>query len=233
LACAARRPFCWAAACLLALAGCSDRSPDGTVYEVEKPPAEPAAVKAPAARPELPEGHPPLEAAAGLPEGHPPMDAAAAAGTDMSAATLPEELVGKGDLPAWELPEGWSETEPGPMRRATLAVGADGLEVAVTSFPGTVGGLPANVNRWRRQLGLPPASREAVEASVTEMEVGGLSFYLVDLNAPAEEGGGQRMLSAFTLHEGASWFFKMTGTAGEVEAAREDFLALVRSVRFP
>jgi cysteinyl-tRNA synthetase len=39
-------------------------------------------------------------------------------------------------------------------------------EVAVTVFPGTVGGLTANVNRWRGQIGLPPASEADIQAQI-------------------------------------------------------------------
>ena len=50
-------------------------------------------------------------------------------------------------------------------RYATLAItGADGAkgELAVTHFPGDVGGDLANVNRWRQQIGLEPIDEAAL-----------------------------------------------------------------------
>src|ERR1051326_4282743 len=57
---------------------------------------------------------------------------------------------------AWDPPEGWrTVTVDQPMRIATFRAGpGDGVEVSVTAFPGDVGGLLANVNRWRGQVGL-------------------------------------------------------------------------------
>ena len=51
--------------------------------------------------------------------------------------------------PAWEVPSGWQETAASQMLLAKFAVtNQDGeAEVTVSSFPGEVGGLLANVNR--------------------------------------------------------------------------------------
>src|SRR5690349_3907522 len=59
----------------------------------------------------------------------------------------------------WDTPEGWRAViADQPMRVATFRAGpGDGVEVSVTAFPGDVGGLLANVNRWRGQVGLAPA----------------------------------------------------------------------------
>ncbi len=48
------------------------------------------------------------------------------------------------------------------MRLATYMVPSDAgdQEVAVTRFPGQVGGVLANINRWRGQMGLQPIADE-------------------------------------------------------------------------
>lgn len=53
------------------------------------------------------------------------------------------------------------------MRLATYEMqGPSGpIEVAISRFPGDVGGMLANVNRWRGQVGLPPTT----EAEFAEM----------------------------------------------------------------
>lgn len=212
------------------LTACSDSGDDATVYETKK--LEPPAATAPAeAMHDHDHDH---GAEAALPEGHPPIDAAPAdMGMNMDGATIPEELIGQGDLPEWQLPEGWELTAPKPMRKANIAVGESGLELAVTSFPGAVGGLSANVNRWRGQLGLTPPTAEEMAESVRETEINGKQFFLVDLTGPAaEDGSAQRMLSAVVIHNGNSWFFKMTGPADAVEAASGDYGAFIDSIRF-
>ena len=74
-----------------------------------------------------------------------------------------------GEEATWSMPAGW-ELDPTPraMRYATLLAGP--LEVAVTQFPGRVGTVVQNVERWRRQLGLPPAPPHELEQAVTALE---------------------------------------------------------------
>jgi hypothetical protein len=67
------------------------------------------------------------------------------------------ELGEPGETPEWTLPEGWTQTEGGEMRTATILVprGAEKLELAVSTLP--LAGdwddyLTRNVNRWMGQL---------------------------------------------------------------------------------
>lgn len=193
---------------------------------------EAAPVETPAAQ-ELPA----VAEDAPLPPGHPPLTGQAPGmmgAPDMSSQTLSPDMVAKGEAPEWTLPEGWTETEPRPMRRANFAIGESGLELAVTSFPGDVGGLPANINRWRGQLGLPPVAESAMLPFVTEMLVDGQGVLLVDLLGPPQPEGAptQRMLTAVTLYQGGSWFFKITGDASAIEQHRSAFIEFVKSLRF-
>src|SRR5258708_4657872 len=60
----------------------------------------------------------------------------------------------------WTLPPGWKEEKGGPARVASFRFGERDpkLEMTVVRLPGDGGGLAANVNRWRDQLGLDRAS---------------------------------------------------------------------------
>lgn len=93
----------------------------------------------------------------------------------------------------WTVPEGWKEEQGGPARVATLKFGDRDpkLELTISKLPGDGGGLSANVNRWREQLGLDRAS-EAEIASVLK-KVGDVQ--VVDLVGPTRPsmGGGRAM----------------------------------------
>jgi hypothetical protein len=123
------------------------------------------------------------------------------------------------DAPKWgKLPAGWSVGPENAMRKATwIVAGPNGskAEVAVTVFPGSVGGLTANVNRWRGQIGLPPAAAEEIAASAKPAKVGNIAsqrFTLISAD-------GKKALDAvMTAKDGATWFFKMSGEAAAVEA---------------
>lgn len=69
----------------------------------------------------------------------------------------------------WAVPEGWVFDEtPRQMRIATYMAPTESgeQEVAVTRFPGRVGGELANINRWRGQMGLSPITEAELEDSI-------------------------------------------------------------------
>lgn len=134
----------------------------------------------------------------------------------------------------WIAPAGWQEKPAAAMRKATFVIsGANGAtaELAVTAFPGDVGGDLANLNRWRGQLGLPPVTEVEFAGAVTRLKVNGLAVTLADLTG----GGGspQRLLGAMVPHAGATWFFKLTGPAALVAAEKPAFLSFVQTLSAP
>src|SRR5207248_4586296 len=64
---------------------------------------------------------------------------------------------------AWTLPEGWTQSVANSPRTASLKPAVAGhVEVSLTVLPGAAGGDLANVNRWRRQLGLSAIDEAAI-----------------------------------------------------------------------
>lgn len=124
------------------------------------------------------------------------------------------------------------------MRRASfVAKGADGqtADIAVTVFPGDVGGLVANINRWRGQLGLGPIAPDEISSITSNLDVNGTKATAVDFEGGTSPAGAthpQRLIVVTIPHAGNSWFFKMTGDAPLVEAQKEAFLQFVNSVKF-
>lgn len=87
--------------------------------------------------------------------------------------------------PQWTDPAGWkARATPGTMRFATLD--APGVEISVSVLPLPEGQpwedyLLANVNRWRVQLQLEPATSEAVQQQIQTIPIGDLKATSVDL----------------------------------------------------
>ena len=80
------------------------------------------------------------------------------------AATPPHT----GDRPQWNVPADWREVPGGQFLIAKFAVetAADTpAAVNVSSSAGDGGGVVANVNRWRRQLGLAAGSAAEIESA--------------------------------------------------------------------
>ena len=143
----------------------------------------------------------------------------------------PPPMLGGAAALAWDLPKGWTDERAGGMRFATLRPPVPGkIDVSVVMLPGPAGGELANVNRWRGQIGLPPVD-EAARGQIRK-EVGSKAGTVSLYDFTHEGVATQRMLAGLLFVEGRSWFVKMVGEAGPVEAARSDFLGLLETLHF-
>jgi len=189
-----RRPvwsvFCVAALAMASLAGCSEQ--EQQTHEVPKG----------------------VERIAGQPGDSAPAERAAGAtgapyAGASAAASAPAE--------PWKAPEGWQAVaERRPMREATYLIeDADGpVEVAISVFPGEVGGMLANVNRWRGQIGMAPVTSIAESDLAGTFENGPYRGSLMHLKGPT-----QHMLVASIWQADAqrTWFVRVVAP-GEVAA---------------
>lgn len=190
--------------------GCKP-APQVTRYEV-KPEAAPAAAPAPA----------------------PAASASPAVATPMVAPASMKAEAASFDAPKWAaLPAGWTVGPENAMRKATWIVsGPNGskAEIAVTVFPGSVGGLTANVNRWRGQIGLSPASADEIAAAAKAAKVGGLDAQRFVMTS---DDGKKTVDAVMASKDGATWFFKMNGETAAVEANAAAFVAFLAASQLP
>jgi hypothetical protein len=133
----------------------------------------------------------------------------------------------------WKTPAGWTEISPGEMRVASFNVkGAEGkkADMSVIPLPGMAGGDAANVNRWRGQMGLPPATEEVLRKSVQVVEVDGQPAELHDVAGNnSANGEPARILAVIQHRAGAAWFFKMTGDDALVAKEKPAFIEFLKS----
>jgi hypothetical protein len=129
----------------------------------------------------------------------------------------------------WSLPPGWQRVAgEKPMRVATFeTTQGERLEVALSRFPGDTGGLLANVNRWRQQVGLGPIEEKDLAASLRPVENNTLAGHTMRLR-----GETQHMLGAILMpaDKSESWFVKATAAPGVVDAHEAAFEAFVKSM---
>jgi hypothetical protein len=141
------------------------------------------------------------------------------------------------DKPTWDVPAGWQEQAPTSMRVATFQVtGPSGAtaDVSVIQLGGMGGGLLANVNRWRSQLGLQPVEDSELQKLVSTHDVNGAKISLVDLvGRSVESGQPARLLVAMVPREGATWFYKMLGNDALVAQQKAAFIKFVDSAHYP
>lgn len=91
----------------------------------------------------------------------------------------------------WTVPQGWTEEKGGAQRESTLRFGdhEPKFEVTVNRFPGDAGGLAANVNRWRDQLGLEKVDEATVTAQAKKLDNAAAEVHVVDLIGPTRPAG--------------------------------------------
>ncbi len=127
----------------------------------------------------------------------------------------------------WTTPAGWSEappsSTPGAMRLIDLRFGEklEG-ECYLSAMPGKAGGLEANVNRWRTQMGLPAFTPEELQKLPAKKFLNRDSTFVTfdgdfkAVGAP-EAAKGYRLLGVVQVAPEFTLFVKMTGPKETVE----------------
>ena len=134
----------------------------------------------------------------------------------------------------WETPAKWQEKPASGMRVAGFLVGdierdLDRVaEASIIVLGGDGGGLVSNVNRWRGQIGLSPASAAEI-TTATRREKGALgSFQWFSLVNPEIDQG---ILIAVIQKNHQTVFIKLTGPLKTLAENKQKFLELCRSVK--
>jgi hypothetical protein len=166
------------------------------------------------------------EAATSLPAGHPDISSAA-----MPGATAPLSSDGK---PQWAVPAGWKEIPGGQFLVAKFTIGEGGATaVNVSMSAGDGGGLAANVNRWRKQLGLSELSPDELGKTAKVLDTTGGQATLIEMSgADARTGQPAALVGAVVLREGQAWFYKLMGDAKVVGDQKEAFTQFVKEVKY-
>lgn len=212
------------AAIPLCLSAC--REPKIQSYRVAKEPdPAPAATANTGTSGNLPSDHPPVAPGATAPGGAP-----MAGGGSMANTAVP--TAGGANL-AWTAPAHWQSKAGSSMRKGTYVITGDGgatAELAITAFPGDVGGEVANVNRWRGQIQLTPVSGAEVESALQRLSANGLNLAILDIANPGLNPP-VRMLGAMVPFSGATWFFKLTGPDALVAKEKPAFVEFIKTVK--
>jgi hypothetical protein len=127
----------------------------------------------------------------------------------------------------WAVPSSWKTVAPGQMQVARFEVPEQGTakgQVFVSLFESDSGGTLANINRWRKQIGLPNAAESELSQIVSPLDPGLPGSILVDMT-----NNGRRLIGAIVPREGSYWFYKLLGDAAAVAPEKEAFVAFAKS----
>lgn len=138
---------------------------------------------------------------------------------DMNVGTAPAN-----DL-RWTAPKAWKEKAASSMRVASFDVPGS-LDGSIVALAGDGGGLLANLNRWRGQIGLAPLSHtEAEKLGKAEAGAEGKIFWY-----QMENSKGDAVIAAVIPLDSKTVFVKLSGQKGPLRLQRASFLSLAKSI---
>ena len=150
----------------------------------------------------------------------------------------------------YAVPMTWNRVPaPSDMRAAQFqipapegAAGGEGGELVLLFFgKGQGGSAEQNLQRWYGQFQQPDGKPSSEAAVVTIRTINGLKVTAVDVSgtytampvrgaAPGAGKANYRMLAAVVEGEGGPWFFRATGPAATIGAAKPQFDAMLESL---
>ena len=164
-----------------------------------------------------------------LPPSHPAIP-------EMTPANATATAADTGDKPTWTIPTGWQPGELAQFLVARFVIAGSGdasAAVNVSQLSGDGGGLAANVNRWRKQLGQSPLA-DADIASLSTIDASGVKAVLADFTGTdARSGKPARLVGVVLPLNGQTWFYKLMGDADVVGAQKDAFVQFVQSSKYP
>lgn len=166
-----------------------------------------------------------------LPPSHP-----AIPGLTMDGTTTPNPDTGS-PKPVWSVPSGWQEAPLSEFLIAKYAVTGPGdtkAEVNVSALAGEGGGVLANVNRWRRQLGLDAVEDANLPKVVSSLDTGGNQAAMVDFTGTdAKTSQPARLVGVILPLGDQTWFYKLMGDPNLVAQQKDAFVKFIQSARYP
>ena len=128
----------------------------------------------------------------------------------------------------YDAPGNWTEKPAGSMQVAKFVTGETDAtaEISISQLGGAAGGVLANVNRWRGQVGLKPLT-DRNEVDAEPLKVAGNDGALLEFRGPK----GKSIRVAMVHVSGSVWFFKMMGDTAVVDDEAQHFREFLTSIQ--
>lgn len=126
------------------------------------------------------------------------------------------------------LPDGWAEVlSKSSMRMVSYSI--KGTAIDFYLIPLNMGDVPSNVNRWRGQVGLSPASPKAISGDLKSFQVDGHEVNYIEIyNAE----GGKGIIAAIVDLAPTYWYFTAKGSVDELQSNAADIRKFLESITF-
>jgi hypothetical protein len=135
------------------------------------------------------------------------------------------------DSVTWRALPGWKAEEAGKFLSAAYTVPELG-RLTVSKLGGDGGGLAANVNRWRGQVGMQPLPEDEVRGQPMPVTGSDREMLLFNLNPDDAPADAEGVFAAVLPLGSETWYFKLTGPSAKLRenggTVFMDFLSDVR-----
>ncbi len=130
----------------------------------------------------------------------------------------------------WQTPEDWKQENASQFLTAAYALPGGG-RVTVSKLAGDGGGLAANLNRWRGQVGLKPLADNEVTGQPLKIADSQEEMLLFNLTSADSAADAEGILAGVLPLKTETWYFKFTGPVGVLRKTEGVFAEFLRSVR--
>lgn len=164
------------------------------------------------------------------------VDVSAAPPTAPAAAPAAAQsggVAGSNSKLRWQAPPTWTQGPTRMMREVTYTT-PDGMDCYISILAGDGGGIRANFDRWRAQMGAAPLSSEELAALERAPSLGATAL-LIEIGGSFEGMSGEKvedalMLGAVIAQDDATVFVKLVAPTPVAQREREAFRAFVSSL---
>lgn len=124
------------------------------------------------------------------------------------------------------LPEGWAEVPGSGMRKVSYTISDSSIDFYLISL--SMGDLTSNVNRWRGQVGLAPASVEDIAQAAQALDVEGHPSNYIEIY---NDDGGKGIIAAIVPIGSQFWYFTAKGSVAELKSHAGEIRSFLESIK--
>eukprot|EP01047_Picozoa_sp_COSAG01_P014976 COSAG01_NODE_740_length_13891_cov_35.573013_13_plen_204_part_00 len=133
----------------------------------------------------------------------------------------------------WHAAKTWKKLENSSFSKGKYLL-SGGSQLSISSFPGSAGGLLANINRWRQQLSLAPIKITELANYCDTFTTSFTSFTTVTLDATRHKTAPTNnnfLYAAIFNFNNETWFIKVTGSKKNIINHMSDIHNFLKSIK--
>ncbi len=131
----------------------------------------------------------------------------------------------------WAQPSNWKEGKKSSMRLASFNIphGDKTADCSIIKLTGQAGGVTANINRWRVQVGLPQESDTVIKQHIKEIKSPMGTFQFVKLINP--EAPDNAILASMCFKDSFVLFVKATADSATINGVENEFIDFCKTIK--